>query len=60
MAEFLQIGNGIVAPLTYEIMERADERTSRMMSNFTEAMKQGELHADLPLEKLCRQVNKYY
>ena len=56
MAEILKIGNGIVAPLTYETMEEAEKGTGRMV----EAMKCGELKEDLTLEEWLRQAKKYY
>lgn len=56
MAEILKIGNGIVAPLTYETIEEADEGTGKMV----EAMKRGELKEDLTLEEWLRQARKYY
>lgn len=56
MTEILQIGNGIVAPLTYETIEEAEEGTGRMH----EAMKRGELKEDLTLEEWLQQASKYY
>lgn len=43
MAEQMKVGNGIVAPLTYEIIEEAEAGRSRMM----EAIKKGELNTSL-------------
>ncbi len=56
MAETVKIGNGIVAPLTYETMEEAEKGTGKMI----DAMKRGELKEDLPVEEWLRQARKYY
>lgn len=57
MAEFLQIGNGIVAPLTYETIEEAEEGTGRMV----EAMKrEGWNPAEMDSVELMRRTNQYY
>ena len=57
MAEILKIGNGIVAPLTYETIEEADKGTGRMV----EAMeREGWKPAEMDPVELMRKTNQYY
>ena len=56
MEEKLNIGNGIVAPLSYETIMEADEGSRRMM----EAVMKGELDPNLPDEELVEKAIKYY
>ncbi len=57
MAEILQIGNGIVAPLTYETIEEVEAGTGRMR----EAMEQeGWNPAEMDPVELMRKTNQYY
>ena len=57
MAEKMKIGNGNVAPLTYETMERAEDSRTKAV----EAMKRENWDiANMAPEELMKKLQKFY